>query len=265
MFTFLLEEESEKTVVRKWKLHWMQNVSDKPGCWSVSTAQFCRSEPDTSQESSQNQCELCGNPTWGRWIRAEHYRSRTWYITTRTWSSTTRTWYSSTRTWYSRIQPETWTANRKTAEGAGRSSSVNPTDTGASAKATGEGCKGKPRRIRGITNWFGANLSAGTYNQDRCRQTIQTQTATNSIRTSIWSRRWRNFWQSERSRRLTPAPAHMRQGPWQHQRRMAAYECALPFVTSTLRPKMTSTPYHTSIRFGRFCQRLDTSLPSTSS
>ena len=44
------------------------------------------------------------------------------------------------------------TTNRETSEGAGRFHSVRPTDTGASAKATGGGFEGKSRRIRGNTN-----------------------------------------------------------------------------------------------------------------
>ena len=44
------------------------------------------------------------------------------------------------------------TTNRKTSEGAGRSSSIHTTYTRAGAKATGGGCKRKPRRICSITH-----------------------------------------------------------------------------------------------------------------
>ena len=64
------------------------------------------------------------------------------------------------------IKPDRRTTDGKTSKGAGRPASSNTADTGANAQATGGGCKGKPRCIRGITHRFGKNLSSGAYDQD---------------------------------------------------------------------------------------------------
>lgn len=80
------------------------------------------------------------------------------------------------QTWgnnYSRNKSDMWTTERETAEGANRSSTFNPADTGAGAKATGQGYDEIFRRICGIIYWFKTNVSRGEYNQDWRRQTFR--------------------------------------------------------------------------------------------